>query len=279
MDNPAGRVAGVPDASAREGGAESLEGNSGDVDQRTQQIRQEIDQTRAELSETIDAIQDRLKPANVVASATDSVKSAATQRVRDMAETANETAQQAMDYTRQRANQAMGSARQNSIPLAMIGIGAAWLLANRSRHSSGGSGRSTYATGDYGYGNYAEDWSDANSAGWREDSSEPGVVERAREYASQTTGNVRRMARQRQNQLWRAIDENPLLVGAGALMLGAALGLAVPETEAENEWMGEARDTVVNRARDMARDAAEHVQNTASSVADAAKKASDRTQP
>ena len=30
-------------------------------------------------------------------------------------------------------------------------------------------------------------------------------------------------------------------------MLGAAFGLAVPETERENEWMGETRDSLVDR--------------------------------
>ena len=285
MDNPAGRVAQAREAARASGATAEDVADSAEVDQRTQQIRHEIDQTRADMSETIDAIQDKLKPANMVATATDTVKSAATQRVRDMAEMANDTAQQAMHYTRQRASQAMGSARHNAIPLAMIGIGAAWLLTNRSRNSSATGGR--YETGRYGsetYGNYGSGISpmrtyDSNREYGRQYSSEPGVAERTGEYASETADSVRRMARNRQNQLLRTIDENPLLVGAGALMLGAAFGLAVPETDAENEWMGEARDTVVNRARDMARDAAEQVQNTATSVADAAKNASDRTKP
>jgi hypothetical protein len=68
------------------------------------------------------------------------------------------------------------------------------------------------------------------------------------------------------------VEENPLLVGAGALMIGAAFGFAVPETETENEWMGETRDNIVERARETARDAAGQVQDAASSVADAAKK-------
>ena len=89
---------------------------------------------------------------------------------------------------------------------------------------------------------------------------------------------MRRMARHRQNQFERMVQENPLLVGAGALMLGVAFGLAVP-TETKNEWMGDARDTVVDRARDMARDAANQVQEAAGSVADAAQKVVAKTQP
>ena len=74
------------------------------------------------------------------------------------------------------------------------------------------------------------------------------------------------------------VQENPLLVGAGALMLGAAFGMAVPETDVENEWMGEARDTIVERARDTAREAANQVQQAAGSVADAAGKLTGKTQ-
>ena len=83
---------------------------------------------------------------------------------------------------------------------------------------------------------------------------------------------MRRMVRRRQSQLQHMVQDNPLLVGAGALMLGVAFGMAVPETDTENEWMGEARDTVVGRARDVARDAASQVQDAANTVADAAKK-------
>src|SRR4029078_6082107 len=61
------------------------------------------------------------------------------------------------------------------------------------------------------------------------------IASRTKEYASETAESMRRVARRRQNQLQRMVQENPLLVGAGALMLGAAFGLAIPETETENE--------------------------------------------
>ena len=105
------------------------------------------------------------------------------------------------------------------------------------------------------------------------------VASRTREYASETADSVRRMARRRQNQFQRMVQENPLLVGAGALMLGAAFGLAVPETEAENDLMGATRDNMVDRAREMARDAASEVQEAASTVADTAKKLTGKQQP
>ena len=289
------------------------ESANNDVDQRTREIRNEIEETRGEMSETIDAIQEKLKPQNIVADATDRVKTAATERVREMADTASQTAQQAIDYTRDRASTMAGSARENPIPLALIGIGAAWLLTKRSRRTPDtGRGRYQRDFGDYGQAWTSDEspYEDENNRGvmarirenplpaalagvgltwlafsrgdrpsnrWRETSTD--VASRTREYASETTDSIRRMARKRQSQVERMVQENPLLVGAGALMLGAAFGLAVPETETENEWMGETRDNVVERAREAARDAATQVQDAASSVADAAKKLTGKPQP
>ena len=84
---------------------------------RTREIRAEIEQTREDLSETVNAIQDRLQPSTLASNAVDSVKDAARERFRDIADT--ETVQ----YV-----------RANPMPTAMIGIGLAglaWLAFGR----------------------------------------------------------------------------------------------------------------------------------------------------
>ena len=58
--------------------------------------------------------------------------------------------------------------------------------------------------------------------------------------------------------------------GVLALALGTAVGMAVPETQAEHEFMGEARDKLVDRAQDVARDTMEKVQRVAGDVMDEA---------
>jgi methylthioribose-1-phosphate isomerase len=48
------------------------------------------------------------------------------------------------------------------------------------------------------------------------------------------------------------LEENPLTVGAPGVGVGAAIGLAIPETSREHEVVGEARDTVVEKAQEKA---------------------------
>jgi hypothetical protein len=229
-------------------------------DPRAREIRSEIERTRDDMTETIDAIQERLRPGNIVAEAKDRVREATTEKVRHMANRASDVAE-----------------RQNLLPAALIGIGAAWLLINRSSNrsrsydSNGPAWRNTEYSSSEDY--YRAVGTQGSSYGSGADVS--GMAGRAREVASEASGRAAEMARQTgetvryrtrraQNQLQRAINENPLAVGAAAMVLGAAVGLALPETERENRLMGEARDTVLDKAQDMAKDAADRVKDAAS---------------
>jgi len=51
--------------------------------------------------------------------------------------------------------------------------------------------------------------------------------------------------------------------------------MTLPETDAENEWMGDARDNVVERAKEIAGDAAQRVGAAADQVKDVASRAAD----
>jgi hypothetical protein len=258
-----------------------------DTDRRTREIRAEIEQTREDMSETIDAIQEKLRPGNIVSEATERVRTAATERVRNMVGSASESAQGAMEQTRQYAGEVVEGARGNAIPAAMIGVGLAWLLVDRFRGNDRERGfrpyRSSYRTplyheadeyyrtpearyggapsrADYGYEEYTER-GERLSEGFTRASRGAG------EAASRARETVTRTGRQARSRFQRLLNDNPLLVGAAAMMVGAAVGMAMPETEKENEWLGEAKDTVVDRAQDMARGAASRAQEAAGDVA------------
>jgi len=89
----------------------------------------------------------------------------------------------------------------------------------------------------------------------------------AQDYTQEVARRMRYKGRRAQSELERLSRENPLAVGAGALLLGAAVALVLPETERENEWMGEARDSMVDRAQEMAKNAASTAQDAAADLA------------
>lgn len=84
------------------------------------------------------------------------------------------------------------------------------------------------------------------------------------ETASNLVGGAQYNAQRAEDRLGRALQENPLAVGAVALAVGAAVGLALPQTQRENQLMGEARDTLMERAQDFAQETVEKVQHVAS---------------
>ncbi len=80
-------------------------------------------------------------------------------------------------------------------------------------------------------------------------------------------GNLAEQAQYRamrlEDSFQRVLRTNPLAVGAVTLALGTAIGLALPQTQRENQLMGEARDTVLERAQALAQETVEKVQHVA----------------
>jgi hypothetical protein len=88
------------------------------------------------------------------------------------------------------------------------------------------------------------------------------VGERLDHYTEDARIRGRQMVRRGVREVRRAeqsfegtLRENPLAVGAVALAVGAAIGLALPSTQGEDQWMGTMKDKLVDRAEDMAGEA------------------------
>ena len=101
--------------------------------------------------------------------------------------------------------------------------------------------------------------------------------DRAGQVASQAQDRVSRLGDQVRYQAQRAgggfqrmLQENPLVMGALGVGVGAAVGLAIPQTRQEHEVMGEARDTFVEKAQEKAQDAQQRVQRVAEDAQSAA---------
>ncbi|MEO6576601.1 MAG: hypothetical protein ABIP89_22325, partial [Polyangiaceae bacterium] len=57
------------------------------------------------------------------------------------------------------------------------------------------------------------------------------------------------------------------------LAVGTAVGLAIPSTRREDEWMGDVRDNVLGKAQDYAQGALDRVEDVAKHVAEDATRA------
>jgi hypothetical protein len=81
------------------------------------------------------------------------------------------------------------------------------------------------------------------------------VVGQAGQVVGQVPYQMRERAGQVQQQaqgFWQMMESNPVAVGALGTVLGGVAGLLIPETEKENQLMGEARDRVVGSVQEMA---------------------------
>jgi ElaB/YqjD/DUF883 family membrane-anchored ribosome-binding protein len=228
-------------------------------------IRSDIEQTRAEMTETIDAIQERFDPQHL--------KEQAKEQVREQAQEAKVMIR---DATVGRAERMLSSAREsakggsssmletikeNPIPAALAGIGIGWLLMNRRSSATGGQiqYQSQSTTGET-VGRAQEQAGQITSQAQERAGQ---MASQAQERAEQMAGQARYQARRAEDRFQQMLQENPLAVGAVALAVGAAVGLAVPETRKEHELMGETRDSLMQQAKSTAQDTLQRAERVA----------------
>jgi hypothetical protein len=80
------------------------------------------------------------------------------------------------------------------------------------------------------------------------------------DYLSQQTQQQMRRAKQ---GFQTTLEENPLAIGAAAVVAGAAIGLMLPITQKEDELMGETRDRLLHQAQDAAKETLKKVEHRA----------------
>jgi ElaB/YqjD/DUF883 family membrane-anchored ribosome-binding protein len=257
-----------------------------------EQLKTEIHETQVELQQTVAAIQERLSPAHLKEQAASTVREATIGRVHQMINRAEDRVNQATESTRQVATSASREVRSNPMPYALIGAGVAWLLASRRSSTrwdrvepmrdwpenrvrsttsldeeSAWGGPSTSQSAFGAYGSSAESESAAAYGSSAPYGSSPasgasstygsGAYGSARRYGS--TGSRRMQVEQLRTRWQDMLQQNPMALGVAALAAGALVGAALPTTEVENEYLGEARDTVVESAKTLAENTAQKV--------------------
>lgn len=269
---------------------------SADVDyaEDTEQIRADIEDTRAEMTQTINEIQERLSPENIVGQVKETVREATIGKVERAMERVGETladvTEPAMEYmgragtTIKETGKSVGnSIWKNPIPVALIGLGVGMLCMRRYGKAGNGydyestssraskarrsslMGQSQHTTGQSYQGSGSYQGSSQGTSNTLDQ-----VKETASDLAHRSTETLSHLGTRakdgasaigtRFNQM---LQQNPLAAGAIAVAAGTAVGLLLPTTEFEQEYIGETGEMLVDKAEDVARGALDKVQSAA----------------
>lgn len=226
---------------------------------KTSMYESDAEQTRERIASTVDSLQYRLNPRNMVNRSVSSLQD----RGIDLVDNAREMM------------------REHRVALSVIGLSAALLLLNRKRLAS----RDSYSFDAYD-DVYGGDMNDGYDATADESNTRPGMWSRvrdrasgarssasdrahsardytsdkwqsARERTSDYASRARTKASDARQRAAQGYDENPLTGALVGIAAGALLGLLLPRTQRENEMLGETRDRLADAAKSAARAAAD----------------------
>lgn len=220
-------------------------------------LKREADMARAHVSDTLDAIQQKLSPGQLLDQMTALVQRHGGEAARNLGH----------------------SVKQNPLATILTGIGIAWLMAsNRSSEAEPYASAEPYPlTGD------------GRAEAEEFESSSPGVEEKLRGAASNVRSRVsdakhrvgdaassfserahyarartRAQTDRAREGFARMMDEQPLLLGLFGIAIGAALGASLPSSRREDELLGGARDRVMGAAAEFGSQQVDRVREAAS---------------
>lgn len=189
---------------------------------RPEEIQAEIEHTRSEMDSTLRQIEQRLNPRHLM--------------------------DQGVEYLRNSGGKEFvtnlrGSVKDNPLPVTLVGIGLAWLMAtSRNTGHRAESGMSTQKLSSAAQGASQRLSSTAQAARER--------VSRLGESARGLGESARQRAQQARGGYERIVQEQPLALGALGLAIGALLAASVPRTRKEDELMGPAKESLAERAKE-----------------------------
>ena len=234
-------------------------------ERRPEEIQAEIARTRGDMDATLTAIEQRLTPGQLIDQGLDYVRSSG----------ANEF-----------VSNLGGSVKNNPIPVALMGIGMAWLMATGNRKPSylqeGGSVEGAtpgmMQRASEGMSSTKDRLSQTTqSAKERVGQIGQGARERVGQLGESARGKTEQMREQMRHQAERVrtgydalVREQPLVLGAIGLAVGALLAAAAPRTRREDELMGEASDRLTERAKEAGKETLEKAKQVATVAKDAA---------
>ena len=203
------------------------------------EIRREIERNRRELDVLADALESKLSPRTIADDLWGNFK----------------------DRFGETGASFLNEVREHPVPLALIGAGIAWFAIE----STTGRSLKTYRPQYYpeGYEGYETDYETGSSGRGIKDKMRnlkdraAGATHQVRDKASELRARASSGAQRASEGLRENLDAYPLAMGAAALGIGLLAGMAAPNTRKEDEWMGEARDRMLERAGEVGVDMAD----------------------
>ena len=226
-------------------------------------VEREVEASRNDLDRTVEALKDKMTPGQLF-----------------------DEASRAMGGAGQHVlSKFVGQVKENPMPLAVMGLGLAWLMsgAGKSRGSAGdgyaeprsfaiGGGDASAASGlsdkVHAVGDKVSD--KVHAVGDKASGMIAGAKDKLSSAASKVGGTatsaVGKMGdygKQAQRSFGRMLESEPLLIGAAGLLVGAAVGAALPRTDLEDRTVGPMRDKLLEKGKDLAQDGLQQAEDVA----------------
>lgn len=275
-------------------------------------IRSDIEHTRESMDRTIDKIGERMRPRHLLDQMLDFFRSHDGRSAGATAESVLTTVGKGAG----RAASGMATVvRRHPVPSLLISAGITWaVVENRRRHRGNGHG-SAYEKSAYGEQMEGEEWEGEEFAGSEveampkvstsmggkttigEKISNAGASvgatmkektqrfkETTQKLGQRISQGARLVGRSAQRgyttsrtKFVEASDEYPIAMGVGFLAAGVLLGLALPHSRKEDQWIGRTADRTKQQAKQRAQDLIERGKHVASAATSAATQAAKET--
>lgn len=235
------------------------------------EIQADIERTRSELQDTLSAIEQRMTPSQLIDQGVDYLRhSGAREYISNLGE----------------------SAKQEPIPLALVGVGLAWLMLSSGRESRttghvtaddlaarARASADSVADGVRGTISSVRDTAARTSHRIGDTAHRIGdTAHAARERASQLSAAARERAVQMRHGYERMVNDHPLALGAVGLAVGAVLAAATPRTREEDRLMGHASERMKNTAREAGKEQLDRAASALHTAAEDAERSADRSE-
>ena len=217
-------------------------------------LEREINQTRNEMNQTLDALERKLSPGQL------------------LDQCLNVFGKHGGDLAQNFGN----SVKQNPVPVALTAIGIMWMMfssgrspsvniyddSNTADRSDTSDPNVTSRATDKLKGTAETIRATATAAQKKLTSSKDSIIDTVSGVSNKVASDAQAQVRRARDGFSYLMEDQPLIVGALGIALGAAIGAALPATEQEDRLLGGVRDQTVSKVKEITRDTYDQVRET-----------------